>query len=874
MKRSIKFRLIICSLVLFVAALSVNVFLNSSSVDKLYEESTIAKYHAIGENLKRKLAGSLSAGQGIDEIRNIKQILTKTEKSLKKVDKAKAFSNIYKYPSGPGYAVSVALPNNIIVASTNQNLINSHLPERTLVELNSGEYKKKLAGDFHHYKHSASYYLTFLIHDEKRTLLAVIALTIPEDLLHANKHILIVNNIAPLMSIFFGGIFILLIVLNRMAKNQSDGMLYSKTRISVMVFFVICSAQIAFSTFSAIAFKDLYLKMNEEKARISVGLFKEDIESFLSKDNSFEDLPKQEVLLSKIISKSPELNDITIFDENWHPLFIVTQENAIDCRSATYTQLARMKESLPRWNPKYNVRLHIKQGEETEGYISTNISKSKLFSRLVGILLDSITVLVISILFLVETMILSFNIIEKRTDKKPPNLTTDLTDLHTESPTSYYGLMRPAAFLFLFGIDISISFLPLHMENLYEPIFGLSKDTIMGLPISVEFFFIGLSILISGAWVDRRGWFRPFLFGLLIACNGLIYSWLAPNGLHFIISRAMVGFGYGLTLMASLGFVINYSDWKRKAQALANLSAGIYAGSICGGASGAMIAERFGYNTVFLSGAVIIFSVILYAVIFMRGAIKKTGNEIIEKQKERVKVREISNFITNRTVLSLIFLSSLPAAIAVVGFLNYFCPIYLSRIGVSQSTIGQILMIYGICLIYFGPFISSYMDASKSKRIFIFLGGILGSLAFLVFYVLDGVLAAIIAVLLLGLSSSFVLVSQSVYTLKLQVTQALGEGKAIGIFRSTSRIGQIGGPIIFSALIVTTNINQNIIYFGLVYLLLALLFMLFSQSEKSVNPKGSKKVGVQNLGLKGDAVTGSCNPLTTQDLNSSGYPTE
>ena len=91
MKRSIKFRLIICSLVLFVAALSVNVFLNSSSVDKLYEESTIAKYHAIGENLKRKLAGSLSAGQGIDEIRNIKQILTKTEKSLKKVDKAKAF---------------------------------------------------------------------------------------------------------------------------------------------------------------------------------------------------------------------------------------------------------------------------------------------------------------------------------------------------------------------------------------------------------------------------------------------------------------------------------------------------------------------------------------------------------------------------------------------------------------------------------------------------------------------------------------------------------------------------------------------------------------------------------------------------------------
>ena len=67
-----------------------------------------------------------------------------------------------------------------------------------------------------------------------------------------------------------------------------------------MVFFVICSAQIAFSCVTAVAFKHLYLKMNKEKARMSVGLFKEDIESFLSNGNRIEDLSNQEKILSKI----------------------------------------------------------------------------------------------------------------------------------------------------------------------------------------------------------------------------------------------------------------------------------------------------------------------------------------------------------------------------------------------------------------------------------------------------------------------------------------------------------------------------------------------------------------------------------------------
>ena len=224
MRNSIKLRLIVCSLILFTCAVGINVFLNSSSVDRLYQDSTISQYGAIGDFLKAKLTGPLAAGQKIEEIRNIKQILLNTKESLKRVGfEQTTLTNIYAIAryrdvlatltnklinllnlnqkvaaindsgqiqpdinqilhggdekvnsfsdtSISGYAVSVALPNNIIVSSTNQNFINRRLPEKTLAELKSGKDQKKAASKFHHFKHSGLYYLTFPIHDENQTL--------------------------------------------------------------------------------------------------------------------------------------------------------------------------------------------------------------------------------------------------------------------------------------------------------------------------------------------------------------------------------------------------------------------------------------------------------------------------------------------------------------------------------------------------------------------------------------------------------------------------------------------------------------------------------------------------------------------------------
>jgi len=452
-------------------------------------------------------------------------------------------------------------------------------------------------------------------------------------------------------------------------------------------------------------------------------------------------------------------------------------------------------------------------------------------------LFDVATVLLIAFLFAVELNVFQQGMVSRFQQAKA---------------SASYKTMRPAIFLFLFGIDLSMSFIPLHMEQLPQFLQGVSADLLIGLPISVEFLFVGIAILICGVWLDRSGWRQPFYTGLIVTGVGALYSWLATDAINFILSRGVLGFGYGLTLLASQGFVIRQTDNTNKARGLAHLFAGLYSGSICGAATGAVMAEHFGYSMVFLCGGVIIFTVVFYGILVLReeSASEKVIAESTpavssETQPTTVEVPKagVLAFLLDRRVLAATLFSSMPASIAVVGFLNYFSPIYLNRSGSSESEIGQVLMLFGVILALFGPAIGRFADHCTCKRIPIMMGCVLGSAAFMVFYLFSGVMAVTVAILMLGLSNCLVLSAQSAFVLKQDVTISFGEGKAMGIFRSSSRIGQMLGPMIFAGLILSVDVEHSVMLFGVGYLITAVLFWWLSDTKKGVSQPSMSKEG-------------------------------
>ena len=395
-------------------------------------------------------------------------------------------------------------------------------------------------------------------------------------------------------------------------------------------------------------------------------------------------------------------------------------------------------------------------------------------------------------------------------------------------PDDGFIAIRPAVFVFMFAADISMSFVPLHMERLYQPMFGLSPEVVFGLPVSVEFLFVGLALVASGAWLDKRGWREPFLAGIVsLAGAGMVHSCLASSPFGFITSRAVVGAGYGLALMAAQGYVVANTNERNRTQGLAHLFAGLYGGSICGGTVGAILADRVGYPTVFMLGAAVLFGLTLVMLVF--GSARSSAPESRAPERPWAEERRLVHFLRDPSVLSTILFSSFPAAVVIVGFLNYFAPVYLNRLGASQTTIGQVLLLYGMCLVLFGPPISRLADRMRDKRYPVFVGSLVGAGGLLIFALVDGIGAAVVATVMLGVSSSFVLASQSAYVLQTEVARRLGPGKSLGVFRATSRVGQMLGPIIFGAMIATSGMEGAAVQFGVAYLVFALLFVAFAQ---------------------------------------------
>jgi len=671
-------------------------------------------------------------------------------------------------------------------------------------------------------KFKGEYYVTLPVHDREHNQVATVVMTFDQRQIAPCLDAILKKNVILISFILLGSTLVLIALLQFAVPDMAKTAKLPKTRISVVIFLVIGSAQICFSALQTNAFKNHYLAIAKDKAGTLTTLLKEDIEYLLSKGIRIDKLVKMDVLMGEIIHASPEISDITIYGKEARPLYVATKEGVVDFQKATEEEKKQAENLMTQPDPAYSLRLDIEKDGQLEGYLATSISKDVVFQEIWDTVLDSATVLFISILFLVELLILALQFIGTPIDRLGRKIRVD------------FAIMRPAAFLFLFGIDIGISFIPLHMENLYQPIFGFSKDMVMGIPISTRVFFTGISIFLGGNWGDRRGWHEPFLVGLFLAGTGFIYAWLAPNAINFILSQAMLGLGYGLSLIAAQLFIIAYTTDSNRATGLAQLWAGVYAGCICGGAAGAMLAERIGYRQVFLIGAIVLFLVIPYTIIFMRAGIRKPSEARTEKPAASPSISQVFHFLTNRNVSSLILFSSIPTAIALVGFLDYFSPIYLNRIGTSQSNIGRILMIYGACLIYVAPFISKYVDASNTKKAYVVVSGILGGMAFIFFYFFKGILATSVAVFLLGISSSFGFASQSAYGLKLKVTQELGEGRAMGMYSSADRVGQVLGPVTFGWILIAVGAGKGIIYFGVFYLVITLLFLLVAQNDSKM----------------------------------------
>nr|WP_320013354.1 MFS transporter [uncultured Desulfobacter sp.] len=818
------------AVIMLVLALGFNILLTSATFEKLYVETFISKNNVVAKDLQRNLETALRFGKSVDKFIGMDKLILEARQRLVPVQKETNESGADE----DGIVVSITYPNGHVVYSSSEQVVGTYLPEAARMPLAKG---KHLAVERRSVEHKGVYYISLPVkQDFSKKWVATVTIAFSQKQVKAMLRAIVMKSIKLIAAVLFSAMTLLIIFLRFLTLDPNrpkKSLRQIKFKISTAFFIIISLAQITLNLFNLFEFRAHFMDVSTQKSVVMSELLKQDIEYLLAKGLNIRRLIKMDQKLADIIAVSPELEGITISDNTGRPLYIATQHGM---RNLTTSKNNERQDSgmISLHNyPGYTVTQNLLNTRESEtgalaGKLTIHISKETLFKKLEAITLDSITVLVISIFFFVELLILERQLIERQVTG----------DSRAHRGQVHYTSIRPVAFIFFFGVDTCISFLPLHMASLYnphDPLLGLSKDIIMGLPISMQMLFTSLSLLISGAWCDKRGWAEPFLIGLFLSGTGFIFAWLAPSSLYFLFALGLVGMGYGLSLMAAQGFVIAHTTTKETAQGMAQLWAGVYAGSICGGATGAMLADRMGYAPVFLVGGSILLLLIIYTFFMMKDAMQRPNpisqpprSTLTEQTCPSSRNTSVFSFLFNRKIFTLIVFYGLPWYIVLIGFMNYYSPIYLKSIGVSQSTIGRIFMIYGICLMYVAPYISKIVGQAHDKKRYLVMGSFVGSLSIANFYFFkdfSGVVSVTVSIFLLGLSACLIPV-RSAYVLDIHITKQLGGGKAIGVLNAVLRLGQVTGPILFGWLFITMGSDSGIAVTASAYLLFTLIFIL------------------------------------------------
>jgi predicted MFS family arabinose efflux permease len=458
--------------------------------------------------------------------------------------------------------------------------------------------------------------------------------------------------------------------------------------------------------------------------------------------------------------------------------------------------------------------------------------------------LDAVTVVAVSLVTAIEMLLMSFLVMDRA-----PGRARARTALPPPDAAAHMGkLVRPILFGFLFVWALPLGFLPIYARSLMTGQDALLPHNLsLALPVALEMAFGFLATLAAGGMADRKGWQVPALGGLAVFSLGMVLCALADSLDFLVIARCVVGLGYGFVWMGLQGFVVTRSPGKTLGRNMSEMIAGIFAGHLSGAAIGAMLMAQTGFRPVFAVGAAMTLLPLLGMLTLMRPYM--TVNTAADFQRSAPsapadpappfssaaptpsvsRFRETLRLLGTRGFGCLLSGCVIHFSIAQVGLLSFAMPLYLESIDVPVSSVGRVLMAYGLCVVYIGPLAGRRIDRSViPKKDWALWGSFLAGSSLFGFYVGEGVLGAVLAVVTLALASCCLGASQAPYMLALPEVKKYGAAGATGLMRAADKFGQMAGPLIAGALFGVLDMHTSLAVIGLFCLSAVLPFALFA----------------------------------------------
>ena len=414
-----------------------------------------------------------------------------------------------------------------------------------------------------------------------------------------------------------------------------------------------------------------------------------------------------------------------------------------------------------------------------------------------NLILELFVILIVIILLVVELTFFAHLFQARRLGEiSQPNLAQfnkRSTDLVTTFNPSLFT--RPIAYLFFTGLSLSVAFLPILSNRLFIEGGLQGSNVLVALPLAIETFGFGIATLLAGFLTAKLSWQGLFYGGTVLAAAGLWSSGTAMNLETLTIARAIVGFGSGLGYMGLRSIISKEQDVNRRTEAFSNFYAGMTAGVNTGLVIGASLADVIGLQQVFfVAVGIMAFTFLLPLLINLP---KLLPNQM-RAADDVPKFRDILVFVSNPRIWVFFISIILPTYIA-GAYIGYFFPLFAESFGISTADIGRLLILNGLCIVYFGPGLSSFMERKFGNVSGSIIGSFFWAIGLLIAGLSGSMVGAIIAIMIMGLTEGFAVNAQNNVFLTFPSVKKVGVDQAIGIYELMGKFGETLGPIIFGA---------------------------------------------------------------------------
>ena len=407
------------------------------------------------------------------------------------------------------------------------------------------------------------------------------------------------------------------------------------------------------------------------------------------------------------------------------------------------------------------------------------------------------------------------------------------------------NLAKPVFFVAVFIEHLTYAFLPQFIDRivLHE---GLSS-AYLSLPFIVFYLSFALSLVPAGH-IAEQFTPRPLMYGgMLLSAIGIGLLMLPPDIHLVILARCVAGLGQGILLIGVQSYILNTVSPSRRTQGVSIIVFGFQGGMISGLAIGSLLVPHVGEHGVFLLSAGVGALMTLYTLLLVP-ELHAPAKPSVSLRRTFVQLgRNMWQVSRSLRFLKAMLLIGIPAKTVLTGVIIFALPLILAQNHFHHEDIGQIIMVYGVCVLLSTHYFARLVDRLGQSRIVLFWGSVISGVGILLiglvdwpgtpyFAMTDSMATAVLiaGVSITGFAHGLINAPVVTHIANSNMAQRIGSGTATATYRFMERIGHVAGPMLIGQLFVLGGQNSMLLlWVGGIIILFGLLFVIGQENPQA-----------------------------------------